>query len=222
MARGDQIYVMREWMNLQGVYEHHGIECGDGMVIHYRKPSEMIERTSIATFARGGKIYRRHYTVCYIADTVILRAESRLGEHQYNLLYNNCEHFATWCKTGKSESLQIANFIPVLKHLNPDGLYDPIRQAVLDAKPKDSSQLLNQALAEIQVAWDSIQPEYNRAVREMNDWQQVAALALKQNRDDLARAALHKKLIYKKKASELKQHLDRLAGMTERILDFRF
>jgi hypothetical protein len=38
----------------------------------------------------------------------------------------------------------------------------------------------------------------------------------------LARAALHKKLIYKKKASELKQHLDRLAGMTERILDFRF
>lgn len=218
MARGDQIYVMRQWMNLQGVYEHHGIDCGDGTVIHYRKPSETIEQTTIETFTRGGKIYLLQYAVCYIADTAISRAKSRLGEHQYNLLYNNCEHFATWCKTGKSQSLQIDNFIPVLKHLNPDGLYDPIKQAILDAKSQDSSQLLNQALAEIKVAWDTIQPEYNQAVREMNEWHQVAELALKKRRDDLAREALHKKLIHKKKASDLKTHLDRLAKMTETLL----
>jgi hypothetical protein len=26
MARGDQIYVFREFLNLQGIYEHHGID----------------------------------------------------------------------------------------------------------------------------------------------------------------------------------------------------
>lgn len=45
--RGDQIYAHRELLNLQGIYEHHGIDCGDGSVIHYRKPSETIEQTSI-------------------------------------------------------------------------------------------------------------------------------------------------------------------------------
>lgn len=35
------------------------------------------------------------------------RAMSRLGEDKYNLVTNNCEHFAIWCKTGLSESMQI-------------------------------------------------------------------------------------------------------------------
>jgi hypothetical protein len=32
---------------------------------------------------------------------------SRLGESGYNLFGNNCEHFATWCKTGQWESQQV-------------------------------------------------------------------------------------------------------------------
>lgn len=35
------------------------------------------------------------------------RAESRLGEFAFDLVFNNCEHFATWCKTGISNSDQI-------------------------------------------------------------------------------------------------------------------
>ncbi len=31
MARGDQVYVYREFFSLDGVYEHHGIDCGDGL-----------------------------------------------------------------------------------------------------------------------------------------------------------------------------------------------
>ena len=68
MARGDQIYIFREFWNLEGLYEHHGIDCGDGTVIHYRKPSEIIERTSIEIFSRGQKIYIRQYPIRYIAD----------------------------------------------------------------------------------------------------------------------------------------------------------
>lgn len=40
-------------------------------------------------------------------DAVVARAESRLGETGFNLGLNNCEHFATWCKTGTSNSKQV-------------------------------------------------------------------------------------------------------------------
>ncbi len=30
-----------------------------------------------------------------------------LSEKTFNLLFSNCEHWATWCKTGKSKSTQI-------------------------------------------------------------------------------------------------------------------
>ena len=36
---------------------------------------------------------------------------SRIGEQRYNLLYNNCEHFATWCKTGRHRSEQVDSFL---------------------------------------------------------------------------------------------------------------
>ena len=35
-----------------------------------------------------------------------LRACSRLGEHEYDLIFNNCEHFAIWCRTNVAESKQ--------------------------------------------------------------------------------------------------------------------
>ena len=41
------------------------------------------------------------------ADAVMARAESRLGEDHFDFVFNNCEHFATWCKTGISGSDQV-------------------------------------------------------------------------------------------------------------------
>ena len=43
----------------------------------------------------------------YSPEETVNRALSRLGEGNYNLLSNNCEHFAIWCKTGISESYQV-------------------------------------------------------------------------------------------------------------------
>lgn len=43
----------------------------------------------------------------YSDKETVERAMSRLGEEKYNLVTNNCEHFAIWCKTGLSESLQV-------------------------------------------------------------------------------------------------------------------
>lgn len=218
MARGDQIYVFREFLNIQGVYEHHGIDCGDGSVIHYRKSSETIERTSMAILTEGRKVYIKHYTTCFIPDAVIHRAMSRLGEREYNLLFNNCEHFATWCKTGISESRQVRDFVPALSYINTENLYSPIKQALQETDQDQARLLLNQALADIKVVWDSVQPSYNQAVHDINTWNRVAIQALKQGREDLARAAIERKLNSKKIATQEKAKLDKLATMTETLM----
>ena len=37
---------------------------------------------------------------------LIKRAQSRIGERAFSLIFHNCEHFATWCKTGIHNSEQ--------------------------------------------------------------------------------------------------------------------
>ncbi|NET42059.1 lecithin retinol acyltransferase family protein [Okeania sp. SIO2B3] len=219
MARGEQIYTLREFLNIDGVYEHHGIDYGDGTVIHYRKGTETIERTSKEYFTDRRKVYVKRYPVRYIADTVIQRAESRLGERKYNIVFNNCEHFATWCITGVSHSQQVKNFIPLLYHINVEQISEPIKQAILGVKTDlDTAKLVNKALADIKIAWENIQPEYKQLKQEINTWQKVAVAAMKQDREDLARAALMRKQKHQQRADELEASLQKLATMTETLL----
>ncbi|MFB2919984.1 lecithin retinol acyltransferase family protein [Aerosakkonema funiforme] len=218
MARGDQIYAIRQFLTIEGVYQHHGIDCGDGTVIHYRKPSATIERTSIATMAQGSKVYVKQYQTCFIPDVAIRRAESRLGEQKYNLLFNNCEHFATWCKTGVSYSQQVVDFIPMLANINIDSLAEPVGRSLKEAKQDDAIQLVDRALSQIRVTWDTIQPQYTQELKEIDVWQRVAIQALKQKREDLARAALQRKREYKQRAESHQEMLQKLAKMTETLL----
>lgn len=51
----------------------------------------------------------------YSPDETVERARSRLGEKKYDLLMNNCEHFAIWCKTGLSKSYQIEKLLKALR-----------------------------------------------------------------------------------------------------------
>ena len=50
----------------------------------------------------------------YSPEETVARAKSRLGETSYNLFTNNCEHFAIWCKTGVSESIQVSGMLQTL------------------------------------------------------------------------------------------------------------
>lgn len=218
MARGDQIYGEREFLSLQGVYEHHGIDCGDGTVIHYRKGKEIIERTSMQVFSEGRKIHLRTYATSFTPEVVVRRAMSRLGEQKYNLLFNNCEHFATWCKTGVSESKQVRDLLPVLSTMDPEEMAAPIREALGSTSPTNAQFLLKQAIAQIEVTWNSIQPDYKRNLKDAQDWQKVALQALQKNREDLARAALKKKLTHQKQADRQKAQLEQLAAMTQTLL----
>jgi len=106
MARGDHIRVRRLG------YWHHGIDCGDGQVIHYagepwRWRHAAVCRIPFVEFARGRAVELVEYSVCDTIEAVMRRAEGRLGETGYSLLMNNCEHFARWCKTGIQESAQV-------------------------------------------------------------------------------------------------------------------
>ena len=106
MDRGDHIYVRRLG------YTHHGIDVGDGQVVHYtgevgQKSDASVCRTSLGDFSRGAETKTRVYGECDSIDETIKRAESRLNEDSYNLVFNNCEHFATWCKTGEHKSEQV-------------------------------------------------------------------------------------------------------------------
>ena len=103
MRRGDHVYYNC------GAYSHHGIDCGDGTVIHYTKSQGNISRISWDSFASGMTVFVREYGNCDSPDVVIQRAESRLGENAYDLFDNNCEHFATWCKMGIHASEQVKN-----------------------------------------------------------------------------------------------------------------
>lgn len=108
MARGDHIYVLRKMG-----YTHHGIDCGDGSVIHFTgepgsaKMDACIAQSPLEVFLDGGDLRVRKYGQRDDADTSVQRAASRLGHTGYHLVTNNCEHFATWCCTGKLASQQV-------------------------------------------------------------------------------------------------------------------
>lgn len=72
------------------------------------------DKVNLSKFAKDGKLFRVDYENddnCYSPDYVVMRAESKVGQFGlqkcgYDLLRNNCEHFASWCKTGEAFSLQ--------------------------------------------------------------------------------------------------------------------
>lgn len=79
----------------------------------YGKPSEINIQAALSgsSFAPQWdnifKILKRSNYNLYSPEETVKRARERIGESKYNLVTNNCEHFAIWCKTGVSESHQV-------------------------------------------------------------------------------------------------------------------
>ncbi len=107
MEKGDHIRVFR------GFYCHHGICVGDNQVIHFGRgladpANAKVELVSAEIFSNGCSIEVVNSQTCFSADEIVARATSRLGESNYDLFENNCEHFVVWCRTNESHSAQIA------------------------------------------------------------------------------------------------------------------
>ncbi len=102
-------HLITPWMG----FAHHGIYVGGGKVIHYgalvydivRRP---VEEVTLEAFACGRPIFVvQHDTLPFDVAEIIHRARSRIGEHRYRLLTNNCEHFVEWCLYGEQRSFQV-------------------------------------------------------------------------------------------------------------------
>jgi len=106
MARGAHIRVYRK------LYWHHGIDVGDGTVIHLagepgHSKGALVLRSSMTEFLRGDVAETVIHQSTLPPDRVIQRAQSRLGEAGYHLLSSNCEHFARWCVGRSNVSRQV-------------------------------------------------------------------------------------------------------------------
>ena len=108
MAAADHLQAPRQ----HGLFMHHGIDLGDGTVAHYLEGREIL-RSPRQDFSRSQAITTVPYAAadCSPAGVTLRRAMGRLGEQRYNLLFNNCEHFAHWCKTGRHRSSQVEDWL---------------------------------------------------------------------------------------------------------------
>ena len=108
-------------------YAGEGSDFGGKITIHEADFAEFIKSSSsffVLSFAGYNPVKLQSTTkfisnsayewynkkrVFYSENETVKRAYSRIGECNYNLINNNCEHFAIWCKTGISISSQVKN-----------------------------------------------------------------------------------------------------------------
>ena len=111
---GDQIKVFRS-----GGYWHHGVYIWSDEVIHVNGEVKAIlpgadevkvVETSLQRFLddSDAPTVVEYKSGCDSKEKAINRAKSKAGQKwDYGVAMNNCEHFATWCKTGKQKSSQV-------------------------------------------------------------------------------------------------------------------
>lgn len=117
---------------------HHAIVAGIDIarnlleIIHYTKNA--VVKQCIKAEELRSNCFRFDYTRCitYPPEVVIQRAESRIGERRYDLLRNNCEHFATSCKTGIADSIQIQWLYKKLKETAQAGITNCSKERAKD------------------------------------------------------------------------------------------
>ena len=149
MSTADHLQVPRR----HGLFNHHGIDLGDGTVAHYLEGREIL-RSPISEFSQGEVVSVLNHANASPAGVTLRRAMGRLGEQNYNLLFNNCEHFATWCKTGRHRSGQVDSVIDRARQwsrLMPSALLGGldllVRRGVLD---DNTRQIASQGLAKLE------------------------------------------------------------------------
>ncbi len=121
---GDHIRVNR------GLYYHHGIYADDYCVFHFASPSDnemnpetaRVLYTTLDGFLKGGTLEVREYTFEESnkkrnPKEVIDAAIKSIGEGGYNVISNNCEHFANRCIFGEAKSEQVDNVKELLRRM---------------------------------------------------------------------------------------------------------
>ena len=130
LRSGDHITFHRKLYWHHAIVEYIDKKNGKIGVIHYNKTSEGFMQDIFSSPKRGVKarvvqdtcefkkepvyLMKHIHGRCLDPETVVLIAQIRVGESEYDLVSNNCEHFAMSCKTGVSSSYQVEK---VIEHL---------------------------------------------------------------------------------------------------------
>ena len=103
-----------------GEIYHHGIYIGNDEVVQFGTPFNIgnipknikVIKSHIDEFLNGGFLEVREFTkkekkIKNDDLTIVKIALSRLGEGNYDLIHNNCEHFANECIFNERKSKQV-------------------------------------------------------------------------------------------------------------------
>lgn len=110
-APGQMVRVSR------GRYFHYGICVSEGRLIHFASPegdgfddpsAATVHETALSDFARGSfveclELSRSERAYALPAGECIAAARKALGEKGYDVVSNNCLHFANRCFYGSSQ-----------------------------------------------------------------------------------------------------------------------
>lgn len=87
-------------------YTHHGIYISNEQVIHFTSNSK-VEIVSLNDFAGGNGYSIQKFHSKFSRKEIVDRALSRLGDDNYNVIFNNCQHFCNWCIHDEHRSQQV-------------------------------------------------------------------------------------------------------------------
>ena len=93
-------------------YYHYGIFVSENSVIQFGLPDITAQKaedvrvleTDVMTFLNGGEIEVGVTSKRHSPEKTVSLAKARLGEGGYDILHNNCEHFAMECAVGEKSS----------------------------------------------------------------------------------------------------------------------
>jgi len=123
LKRGDLIWADRSAKPFGLPYNHCGIYEGGGSVIHFAPPegceikskNAVVHQTSFEQFKDRCPVKVIKIEGSYDREKTVRRALGCLGMRGYSFFLSNCDHFATWCKTGEYRSIQIDAAKAILK-----------------------------------------------------------------------------------------------------------
>lgn len=121
-SKGNHIKVDR------GLYTHHGVYISNDEIIHFtgREEDSVLDwskpeviKTDLSYFLKDGELEVKEYTDdelqdLYPVDHIVAYARACLGDKGYNLVFNNCEHFANVCTLGRFRSRQVEKVFDVI------------------------------------------------------------------------------------------------------------
>lgn len=105
----------------RGLYKHYGVYVGNNTVVHFSGGSgnelssrrACIRKTTLDDFSKNGEVQVETKCVeSFNRKETVIRALNAVGNEKGKdaLPWNNCEHFANWCRYGQKRSTQVEQF----------------------------------------------------------------------------------------------------------------